>query len=492
MSGTGNPGISKKRIRSTEVTTASFRDPAGRVFFLDDRVFRIVKPDAFAILQSFLSTPAAQNLLEGHQLVRTTVIDSTERQDLSHLLVSGQQGAEWISGDIVEHERIPFTTYPYEWPAQMLCAAAQLTLDIAQAVAPHNWRLKDATPYNVLFVGPKPVFVDVLSFEPDDHTDMVWLAHGQFVRTFLLPLLAWKHFHLHLRDLLLTRRDGLQPEDLYALCSRTQRFLPPIFSMVSVPTWLTRAKTSRVLSRSKTTNGDKASFIYRSLLRRLSRTLKSVSPDEERSRWSTYSETLTKDVYYSEKLAFIQEAVEEYRPKTGLDIGCNTGDFSSLAAQRGVSMVSIDSDPVVVGRTWHRARKENLDILPLVIDIARPSPEVGWFNNECASFLSRGHQRFEIVFLLAAMHHIAKDGIPLGEILRMVRHFTQDLAIIEFLAREDEQFLDIAAGREEVFASFNVEQFEKECQVYFQIVRRKQVRSARWLYLVKCVASSSR
>ena len=74
----------------------------------------------------------------------------------------------------------------------------------------------------------------------------------------------------------------------------------------------------------------------------------------------------------------------------------------------------------------------------------------------------------------------------------MVRHFTQDLAIIEFLAREDEQFLDIAAGREEVFASFNVEQFEKECQVYFQIVRRKQVRSARWLYLVKCVASSSR
>src|SRR5262249_812785 len=185
------------------------------------------------------------------------------------------------------------------------------------------------------------------------------------------------------------------------------------------------------------------------------------------------------------KLAFVREALERYHPKTGLDVGCNTGDFSCLAAKAGVSMVAVDSDPAVVGRAWRRAIQDNLDILPLVIDITRPSPGFGWFHAECRSFLSRAHHRFEIVLFLAIMHHIADDGIPIQEFIRLAGHLSARFAIIEFVDHTDPAFAKIARGREEIFSSYNIAQFEAECSFHFEIVSRRHVRPARRLYLLQ-------
>src|SRR5690349_129632 len=91
-------------------------------------------------------------------------------------------------GMILEHERIPFPSYPYEWAAPMLHAAGRLTLDLAASLAKEGMGLKDATPYNILFRGPQPVFVDLLSIERRDPRDAIWLPYAQFVRMFLSPL----------------------------------------------------------------------------------------------------------------------------------------------------------------------------------------------------------------------------------------------------------------------------------------------------------------
>jgi hypothetical protein len=139
----------------------------------------------------------------------------------------------------------------------------------------------------------------------------------------------------------------------------------------------------------------------------------------------------------------------------------------------------------VVGKTWSRALKSGLDILPLVMDITRPSPDVGWFNEECRSFLSRGYRRFEMVFLLAAMHHIAKDGIPLAHILKMVHHLTNNLAIVELIHKTDPAFAEFALGRENVFDAFTREDFELESSRRFETISSQQVQPTRWLYLLK-------
>src|SRR5947207_2576713 len=139
---------------------------------------------------------------------------------------------------ILEHERVDFPSYPYEWNPEMLHAAGMLTLDLAQALHADGLGLKDGTPYNVLFRGPEPVFIDVLSFERREPGDATWLPYAQFVRTFLLPLLANRAYGLGLDQVLTTRRDGLEPEEVYRWTSPLQRLRPPYFSLVTMPVWL--------------------------------------------------------------------------------------------------------------------------------------------------------------------------------------------------------------------------------------------------------------
>jgi hypothetical protein len=139
---------------------------------------------------------------------------------------------------ILEHERIPFPSFPYEWAPEMLHAAAMLTLELALDLLPEALGLKDATPYNVLFRGPQPVFIDILSFERRDPADPTWLPYAQFIRTFLLPLLANRYFGFALDQLLFTRRDGLEPEEVYRWLGPLERVRPPFLSLVSMPLWL--------------------------------------------------------------------------------------------------------------------------------------------------------------------------------------------------------------------------------------------------------------
>jgi SAM-dependent methyltransferase len=471
---------SKPIADPNQVMCAGFRDPGGRLFIWNGRVFRAVTGDAFEILQSFLRSSAAKRLLDRGDLVTTRVVGRNESA-IRELFAPE-------AGELLEHQRIPFVSYPYEWPPEMLHKAGELTLKILLEIADENWRLKDATPYNVLFIGPNPVFVDVLSFERRGPCDMVWIASGQFVRTFLLPLLAVKSFGLKPRDLLTTRRDGLQPEDLYNVATNIQKLGYLMLSLVTIPTWLESYPGWRPCLPQARDPGQ-ADFVRRRLVRGLVRKLKSVAPRQASSKWSNYTQTIKDQPYYEAKRSFVRETLDRYSPKTGLVVGCNTGDFTCLAARAGVSMVAIDSDAAVVGETWRRADKDKLDILPLVIDITRPSPSLGWFNDECTSFLSRAHHRFEVVFFLAVMHHIAGDGIPIQEFVRLVRHLTAKLAIVEFIDRNDPNFLNIARHREDIFAPYNIARFEAECAPYFEIAIRRQVRPTRWLYLLRARAS---
>ena len=87
---------------------------------------------------------------------------------------------------LLEHPRVFFPSYPWEWTPDAWVAAGGLTLDLCEALLGQGLILKDATPLNVLFEGTRPVFVDVLSIDARDPASPLWLAYAQFVRTFLL------------------------------------------------------------------------------------------------------------------------------------------------------------------------------------------------------------------------------------------------------------------------------------------------------------------
>ena len=144
---------------------------------------------------------------------------------------------------------------------------------------------------------------------------------------------------------------------------------------------------------------------------------------------------------------------------------------STLAAGLGARVVAIDSDSTVVGETWRRASSRNLDILPLIQNLAWPSPATGWDNAENPSFLDRAAGRFDAVLMLALLHHLmAGENLPLGHILDMVATLTTGIAVIEFVAPEDPNFRRLSRGRDHLFSGLSVEAFETACAARFDIL----------------------
>jgi Methyltransferase domain len=472
-------------------TKTSFRDPQGQVAIIGRRVIRKVQPAAAAYLLDLLQSETGKRWIDQELVVRSRPLDPAEIE----ALVSDPATPELFRGDhgdiILEHERVAFPSYPYEWSPEMLVAAGKLTIRLARESLDNYGGLKDATPSNILFCGARPIFVDVLSFEPRFPDDPTWLAHAQFTRTFLLPLLANRYFQMPLDQVFVTRRDGLEPEELYPYLGALQRIRPPFLDLVSFPTWLARksAAEGEQLYKRRSKDTQMARFLLQSLLNRMERTLDRLAPRQPNSVWSNYlsgNNNYTSQMFAT-KERFVRGALELAKPARVLDVGCNTGHFSRIAARAGSSVVSIDYDPVVVGQVWRSAAAEGLDILPLVVNLSRPSPGVGWANEECVSFLDRARGAFDCVFMLAVIHHmLVTDRIPLESIISLVGELTSKYAVIEFIEVEDSMFRRLLRGRGELHRNLTPAKFEAVCQESFDILRCEHIEgSFRRLYLLR-------
>jgi SAM-dependent methyltransferase len=454
----------------------------------------VINSTGVADLNAFLASNTARVFLSAQRLVDTRILETEEAHraiETLHNIGSGINATD--IGMLVEHEKVPFPSYPYEWSPEMLFAAACLTLDLADALLAEGLGPKDATPYNIMYRGPGPVFIDILSFERRLPGDTRWLPYGQFVRTFLIPLLLNKYFGISLRQIFTTDREGIEPEDVYRLCGFIRRLMPPFLTLVTVPTWLGARHdqdNKALYQRRVLAHSEKAEFILASLFRHLRRVTRKLQPDASRqSTWSNYSSSAS---HYSApaaavKRAFIEDVMAEIQPRNVLDIGCNAGDFSTIAAQRGAQVVAIDCDPVVVDRVWYRVASERLAVLPLVVNISHPSPGIGWRNRECLSFLERARGAFDAVLMLAVLHHLlVTDRIPLPDIIDLAAELTTDALVIEFIGREDVMFRRLVRGREALFSSVAPELFEMACRRHFVIVRSQDLpEMSRTLYFLR-------
>jgi SAM-dependent methyltransferase len=472
--------------------TLSLRDPSGQVCIVNERVLRVVNGAGLPDLQAFLASAVSAEFVASASLVSTSFLDAgsiaevIEQQEVRDLYEQSP------GATIVEHPRVPFTSYPYEWPAEMLYAAAQLTLDLAEQSLDEGLGLKDATPYNVLFNGPRPVFVDLLSFEQRNPGDPTWLPLAQFVRTFLLPLVVNKYFRISLAQLLTTHREGVEPEEVLQLLSPLQKLRSPFLTLVSIPAWLAAREAGKhptIYEQKTLRDSAQARFILRGLLRNMRRKLTQATPRAKKtSVWSDYMEknNHTED-YFPLKQAFVSGILRGQQPRDVLDVGCNTGHFSAIAARTGASVVAIDYDPVVVGEVWRQARAEDLNILPLVVNLARPTPAIGWLNQENSSFLERARGAFDAVLMLGVIHHLlVSERIPLPEIIKLAAELTNDLLVIEFVAPDDPMFRRIARGRDHLFTDLTKESFEQTCNERFDTIRCERLdQTSRWLYLMK-------
>lgn len=446
----------------------TFRDPAGSVEIRTDGVFRSVQESYAAELAAFLDTPLSLALVASGQLVSSEVVSSGNK------------------GVLLRHPRVSFISYPAEWSPSLWLAAAELTLDLCAALVAEGWVLKDATPLNILFEGTTPVFVDVASIQRLDLTRPIWYAYGQFVRTFLLPMLAHSHLGWPLQ-LALTRRDGFEPEEIHEALPWLRRIGRPALMSVTLPVLL--AKSSRLSSagmKARTVDDPEITKqIILKTLESLRTAMRRAMPAKRSSLWSEYTETAShySQEDHAEKRSFVAEILKQCSPEWVLDVGCNSGVYSRLAADGGAQTVSIDTDMQALDRLFQERKVSGPGMLPLFVDLAYPTPATGWENRENVSFLDRCCGRFDTVLMLAVIHHLLLNSqIPLGHIAALCSRIATQNLIIEWIPPTDQKFIEVLRGRDALYGHITEGAFRSEFANHFSIESEAALHNGRILF----------
>lgn len=469
----------------------SFRDPDGSVLLTREHVWRFVNNDAALWLKDFLQLKAVTDWQQKGNLIGAVAASDEQIDEFQREFGTGFINR--TDQTLFTHPRIDFPSFACEWAPEMLYDAGLLTLDLAEDLfAQTGWSIKDATPYNILFQGTNPVFVDILSFEKRSATNPLWLAYNQFLQTFLLPLLVNKEIGLSLNSIFLSNRDGLQISEVNGFFGKTKKLKPNVLSLVTVPHLLSKkAESSAGLYTSQNLkSAEKAEFILKQTFRRLRKQLKKVAPTQHRqSKWTDYTAYNQETIpdYMQAKHDFVCQVLDKIKPSKVLDAGCNTGIFSFAAARAGANVTAIDYDPTVIGQVYQTVKREKLSVLPLVVNLSRPTPALGWRFSENPSFLDRALGHFDLVMMLAVIHHmLVQERIPLREILKLAADLTKDWLIIEFVPPSDKLFKRLARGREHLHSSLTEESFAQTAAEFFTIVRSEKLPDTeRRLYLMK-------
>ena len=114
----------------------------------------------------------------------------------------------------------------------------------------------------------------------------------------------------------------------------------------------------------------------------------------------------------------VSRFLDKTEPSVVWDLGANTGNFSQICDQKGIFVVSIDSDPLTTEKNYLRCLNNNeINILPLTIDLANPSASIGWGHRERFSMEERGPA--DTIMALALIHHLSiANNIPFDKIAK--------------------------------------------------------------------------
>jgi ribosomal protein L11 methylase PrmA len=428
---------------------ASFRDPAGRILEKDGRILRALAADAAGDYTWIRDRGILDRLVRSGRLIPTRELDPADagldRPGIVHLL---------------EHERVPFVSYPYEWPFAALQAAALLHLDLQLDLLDEDVALVDASAYNVQFLRGGPVFIDVLSLRRYEE-GAIWTGHRQFCEQFLNPLLLQALRGIPFNAWYRGAMEGLPGADLAAVLGWRDKLSWRVLMHVVAPARLQRAADLRKVDAAATVRRRPLSRpALAQILTGLRNWIARLRPRREpQGGWAGYTETRTYSAAESSaKGQFVAEFAGEARPQLLLDLGCNTGEYARVALGAGAKrVVGLEADPAAADLAFRRAAAESLDLLPLVMDAADPSPARGWRSAERRSLAERA--TFDGLMALAFEHHLAIGrNVPLDQVVDWITGLAPR-GVIEFVQKDDPTVQRMLALREDIFREYTAEAF---------------------------------
>ncbi len=456
--------------RSTPIP-ASFRDPSGSLFALDGSIYRRVNLVYKEHYDRLLDSGLYDDLVDSGLLV-------------PHEEVQIDDPSAAGAYKILKPEMIHFVSYPYEWCFSQLKDAALTTLEIQKKALSRGMTLKDCSAYNIQFAKGSPLFIDTLSFERYVE-GYPWVAYRQFCQHFLAPLALMGLKDVRFNQLFRLWIDGLPLDLASPLLPLRSRFSFPLLLHIHVHAKSQKYYSDKVVEKSK-----RASRMTKRAMLGLVDSLEScVAGLKWRPKGTEWADYYSDDSYVPEALDDKKRLVGRYLdmvgPRTVWDLGANTGVFSRIASEKGARTVSFDIDPACVELNYlESVKRGETEILPLTLDLANPSPRIGWANEERMSLTDRGPA--DTVMALALIHHLAiSNNVPLGRIADFLGGICTSL-IIEFVPKTDAKVRKLLATREDVFPNYTQQAFEEEFSKFFSIrASDRVIQSERTMYLME-------
>jgi len=439
----------------TEIRRAggSFRDPSGHVFRAGDRIFRTVNPVA---AEPFAALQASGLIAELEQAGLILPAAIVPLQAALERAFAGARGETPVR--LIEHPVIPLITYPYEWCFSQLKDAALAHLDLQVAALDRGFVLSDATPYNMQFWQGRAVHIDTLSLRPYREGEL-WQGYNQFCRLFLAPLLLEAWAGVGFQPLLRGRIEGMTLVEAAALLPRRKLFTSmQAFLHVHLHG---KAEAAASSSRSGAAAAKRSmpKSRYRALVTELRHFIAGLSSAKRsKSFWEEYATVNSySDAMRERKAAIVRDFVSGNRIGSIVDIGGNTGDYSLAALEAGAEhALVLDGDNDSIEMAYERS-KRHPGLQAFLVDVADPSPGLGWQNRERDPLAER--IRADGVLALAVIHHLCIGrNIP----LRSAVHWLAGLAprgIIEFVPKADAMVAQMLSARDDVFGDYDLEHF---------------------------------
>ncbi len=450
----------------------SFRDPSGQVYKYNNRIIRIVKKFGKDRYEFIKEQNIIKESIDNNFLINTEEIKNEftnfKSKDFCYFL---------------EHEKLDYISYPYEWGFQQLKDAALHHLNFQIFLLERNAILIDSSAFNIQFRNNKPIFIDVLSIDKYVEGEY-WKGHAQFLQQFLNPLLLRSLKGISFNDWYKGNLDGIKTTELNSLLSLKDKLSFNVFFSVVLLSKLEIKNTINPKAALKKIAEKKvlSKNSYKGLLIQLKNWIKKLTPLKTKTEWDSYSVSNTYEKEQeNKKIQVIKKFSNKIKPNLMADIGCNDGLYSFESLKVGCKKaIGFDIDINAIDRAYKNSLKNNFNFLPLYFNATNPSAKLGWYEKERESFIDR--LDFDAVIALAFEHHLALgQNVPLEEVVSWIMKIAKN-GLIEYVEKTDETVKRMLSLKGDIFPDYNQENFEKNILLNGKILDKTIISKTRTIY----------
>lgn len=482
--------ISSKKIDLNDIEFSPFSiiDDFGRVFYWRGRVFRAIRQNCVVQATELFTSGLIPRLVAEGLFVDSIITDYE---------INGY-------GMVVEHQLASVVTFPYEWSFSMLKAAGEGALRLNNIAATYGYQTKDIHPYNVLFFGLNPKFIDLGSFIPISGRFLTHLySYQEFLKCYVFPLKIWTLGDSYSARRYIQRWKLMMPVTTY-VSYRLAGNVGVLRRLIS-KIWCAGYKLQYLphsinLPQSRAMSS-KYSWLYRivarmefpfliSKIKNLSISLAKYNLPKQETMWGNYHDQLylfDRKIQLSERLKKVVEIVFELSPTTVTDVAGNQGVLSQVISELECveRVVCVDYDDDAIDKGYVRSSK--LSPTPSKLHYAVVNP----FYSESNKFESEPSKRFksELVMALALTHHLVlTQGYSLSYIFSVISSFSEKYVLIEFMPLGLYDSVNaISSGY--IPSWYTEEWFGQEFERHFTLIYSIKLEANRILFIGQVIAT---